>query len=945
MQNPHMLLVLAACMLVVPLYAHAQEVSLSEQIRSDDRYFGFSDKLLHLIDENAMYEHNFMIVPHRLGDDSGTIKLTAETIASLLINHYNVNATVVSHPVFGYVAEAAIPASVLPDILQHRFVGVIIAKEPAHVDDPDASIAQRIKDNPKFDRQFAYFMDAIENDMIDVMDVVIHIGEQHFTTGITYNSKNMELLLDVLKAIPGDRIGYIPPLDKVAKSNTLHIVLPVDELPNIARHDFVKLISTGLIYDGFGLHYLNDDRTKGVAKLYTASYLYDIPYEMTTGEISHFGKHGFSIMTEDSGSITLQYPRELVDKLDLYGGEIKREHYGRGVGDLEHLESTSCGYKKIRISFEAGGSRFDLSHGEEFQSETVRNDGREKPEEFHKDRFVIDANGKGLEVVTRQLGTICSMEFVPEDKKLEIVTKSFGRERYPFEVTIPYTLLGDEFVVTHNGENVGVSGTKNTISNTIRFTPHLEPGVENTIEITGNKLFPPPYVLPTESGQTIKIRNTGDELKYVMDGGSIQSVETFYDSINSREEYGTFMLINMTATESGSLTITLPQEVIKPHAFLYNKFRLTVDGIRAIEDKIISPDAITLQIPFLRGAEHITIQGASMNRDNGELWANNDPRKCFWSGSCPTKALGVEFTETNQVLITDSKNDDRCTGSLCIVPNGIKVDVGDTIQWSMNAEKCIPVVDNKLGIKHRICKKAIGDSQRSTFAFTFNEPGLHFYIARDRDRHAHGFIMVQDKINITEKPQADSLVISDIRTVNSAGEGVSVLEQNQMVHIAAEIRSRDGTELPFVYQIAPANSAASSIAGTIAANRTASAALSWIPDTPGNHTVLVYAGEDRDSLTQRGSVSVRIGDTGGYIPPEDALPEWVKNNAGFFTKGNNSDDAKKAIDSIISYIAQDAKSDVPEWVKDAADWWVAGRISDQEFIKVIEYLAELEKLG
>ena len=917
-------------MLVVPLYAHAQEVSLSEQIRSDDRYFGFSDKLLHLIDENAMYEHNFMIVPHRLGDDSGTIKLTAETIASLLINHYNVNATVVSHPVFGYVAEAAIPASVLPDILQHKFVGAIIAKVSEYAGSDGESTIQHIKKNSKFN-DFEPFWDVIENGEIDVVYVAINIGVQDFSSKVTYNSQNMRALLDVVEAISDDRVGVIPPFESVKRSNTLSILLPIEELPGIAGHGFVKSIYSGRFTDGFGIKYLDGEKTEGIIKIPEGGHMYSIPYTMTDGEITYFELQYFQIEYEQPGSITLEYPISIMGKTEQNGNLNARGVYGDIT--LANTETEYCKHTRVTADFKKtddGTSVFALT----------TNVGPE----MSTDLFNIDTDRGEFEVSTIQPGKICGVEFVPEDKKLEITVKPLGKEAHVVAATIPYGLLGDEFAVLVNGKSIEYDGgVKSTISNTIMFTPHLEPGVENTIEITGNKLFPPPYVLPTESGQTIKIRNTGDELKYVMDGGSIQSVETFYDSINSREEYGTFMLINMTATESGSLTITLPQEVIKPHAFLYNKFRLTVDGIRAIEDKIISPDAITIRIPFLRGAEHITIQGASMNRDNGELWANNDPRKCFWSGSCPTKALGVEFTETNQVLITDSKNDDRCTGSLCIVPNGIKVDVGDTIQWSMNAEKCIPVVDNKLGIKHRICKKAIGDSQRSTFAFTFNEPGLHFYIARDRDRHAHGFIMVQDKINITEKPQTGSLVVSDIRTVNSAGEDVSVLEQNQMVHIAAEIRSMDGTELPFVYQIAPANSAASSITGTITANRTASAALSWIPDTPGNHTVLVYAGEDRDSLTQRGSVSVRIGDTGGYVPPDDALPEWVKNNAGFFTKGNNSDDAKKAIDSIISYIAQDAKSDVPEWVKDAADWWVAGRISDQEFIKVIEYLAELEK--
>ncbi len=930
MQNPHMLLVLAACMLVVPLYAHAQEVSLSEQIRSDDRYFGFSDKLLHLIDENAMYEHNFMIVPHRLGDDSGTIKLTAETIASLLINHYGANATVVSHPVFGYVAEAAIPASVLPDILQHRFVGVIIAKVSEYAGSDGESIIQHIKKNSKFN-DFEPFWDVIENGEIDVVYVAINIGVQDFSSKVTYNSQNMRALLDVVEAISDDRVGVIPPFESVKRSNTLSILLPIEELPGIAGHGFVKSIYSGRFTDGFGIKYLDGEKTEGIIKIPEGGHMYSIPYTMTDGEITYFELYRFQIKNEQPGSITLEYPISIMGKAEQNGNLNARGTTGNIA--LSDLETEYCKYTRVTADF--GKADYETS-----VFSLTTNVGPE----MSTDLFNIDTDRGEFEVSTIQPGKICGVEFVPEDKKLEITVKPLGKEAHVVAATIPYGLLGDEFAVLVNGKSIEYDGgVKSTISNTIQFTPHLEPGVENTIEITGNKLFPPPYVLPTESGQTIKIRNTGDELKYVMDGGSIQSVETFYTRADRIGSHLVFMLINMTATEPGSLTITLPQDIIRRYyAYLFDP---TVDGVPvAITDEITSLDTITIRIPFLRGAEHITIRGASETYDKETLW-DSHPRFCFWAGSCPTKALGVEFVETNQIIVTDSKNDESCSSSLCLVPKDIMVNAGDAIQWNMDAEKNVLVHSESIQQSGWIYKKVTGNSQRSTFTTALDEPGLHFYRVGDANRHAHGFILVQDAINITEKPQTGSLVISDIRTVNSVGEDVSVLEQNQMVHIAAEIRSMDGTELPFVYQIAPANSAASSIAGTIAANRTVSAALSWIPDIPGNHTVLVYAGEDRDSLTQRGSVSVRIGDTGGYIPPDDALPEWVKNNAGFFTKGNNSDDAKKAIDSIISYIAQDAKSDVPEWVKDAADWWVAGRISDQEFIKVIEYLAELEKRG
>ncbi len=79
-----------------------------------------------------------------------------------------------------------------------------------------------------------------------------------------------------------------------------------------------------------------------------------------------------------------------------------------------------------------------------------------------------------------------------------------------------------------------------------------------------------------------------------------------------------------------------------------------------------------------------------------------------------------------------------------------------------------------------------------------------------------------------------------------------------------------------------------------------------------------------------------------------SVPEWVKNNAGWWADGQIPDSA--FIDGI-EYLIKDgiivvsnAKQSesqaqgIPEWIKNNAGWWADGRIPDSAFIDGIEYL-------
>jgi len=80
------------------------------------------------------------------------------------------------------------------------------------------------------------------------------------------------------------------------------------------------------------------------------------------------------------------------------------------------------------------------------------------------------------------------------------------------------------------------------------------------------------------------------------------------------------------------------------------------------------------------------------------------------------------------------------------------------------------------------------------------------------------------------------------------------------------------------------------------------------------------------------------------------IPEWVKNNAGWWANGQiNDSDFLQGIQflikeeiMIIPETTPSAKSEegIPEWVKNNAGWWADGSISDNDFISGIKHLVE-----
>jgi hypothetical protein len=85
------------------------------------------------------------------------------------------------------------------------------------------------------------------------------------------------------------------------------------------------------------------------------------------------------------------------------------------------------------------------------------------------------------------------------------------------------------------------------------------------------------------------------------------------------------------------------------------------------------------------------------------------------------------------------------------------------------------------------------------------------------------------------------------------------------------------------------------------------------------------------------------------LSSDASIPEWVKNNAGWWADGQIDDDSfvqgiqfmiKEGL-VIIPITEQGSSSQdnkIPEWVKNNAGWWADGQIDDDSFLQGIQFM-------
>jgi len=87
---------------------------------------------------------------------------------------------------------------------------------------------------------------------------------------------------------------------------------------------------------------------------------------------------------------------------------------------------------------------------------------------------------------------------------------------------------------------------------------------------------------------------------------------------------------------------------------------------------------------------------------------------------------------------------------------------------------------------------------------------------------------------------------------------------------------------------------------------------------------------------------------------ENLVPDWIKNNAGWWAEGQIDDSAfvqgiefmiKENIISLpdmpkSSYMTEQTTYTIPDWIKNNAGWWAEGQIDDSAFVQGIEFLVK-----
>ena len=86
----------------------------------------------------------------------------------------------------------------------------------------------------------------------------------------------------------------------------------------------------------------------------------------------------------------------------------------------------------------------------------------------------------------------------------------------------------------------------------------------------------------------------------------------------------------------------------------------------------------------------------------------------------------------------------------------------------------------------------------------------------------------------------------------------------------------------------------------------------------------------------------------------EEVPNWIKNNAGWFSEGVISDSdftdvlaylIDEGVLVIESELSPKTERVIPDWIKNNAKWWADGSIDDSSFFQGVEYMAKSGILG
>jgi len=218
---------------------------------------------------------------------------------------------------------------------------------------------------------------------------------------------------------------------------------------------------------------------------------------------------------------------------------------------------------------------------------------------------------------------------------------------------------------------------------------------------------------------------------------------------------------------------------------------------------------------------------------------------------------------------------------------------------------------------------------------------------------------------------AGDVEFSNLRPVDFLGTRLYSIQLGQQVQFTADIQNNQNIEQDFAYVVTTDNlqKQVKWITGRLAPGQTMSPAISFSFDTEKAYQVDAYLtllpqnvldkndpsdyshfAKPENHLASQLNVSFTIGGSISYAqPPQRMIPDWVRNNAQWWSLTQISDqDFAKGLEYLIkediiivpegTASEGQAEPQIPSWLRKNAGWWSQGLLSDDEFLNSIQWM-------
>lgn len=221
-----------------------------------------------------------------------------------------------------------------------------------------------------------------------------------------------------------------------------------------------------------------------------------------------------------------------------------------------------------------------------------------------------------------------------------------------------------------------------------------------------------------------------------------------------------------------------------------------------------------------------------------------------------------------------------------------------------------------------------------------------------------GFILSIIFIPITSYAENVELEISEPKIVDSIGNTVdetfAPLNGVPFAYQPSAILKNTGTspiDFTFYAMVDDGNELLelSSFSASINPNQDFTLALTWNPQKEGKHTLIFGVwnnlGEKNDLITPiELDVNVLSKDSSTNSIQIASFVDETKDPQSYIDRYNTEESYKEWFDeNYPDYTIEEAvgiPKPIPGWIKNNADWWSEGLISEDEFVKGIEFLVE-----